>query len=112
MKNNISTTYLIPDNFQIFKFKKDNLYNDLYHFFNYYNIITLIDKDIISSYTKDWSNLRGWADLVVIPKNKIECAIILQTCFNNNINITISAGKTNLTGSATPMVELYYQLTN
>ena len=38
----------------------------------YYNIITLIDKDIISSYTKDWSNLRGWADLVVIPKNKIE----------------------------------------
>ena len=102
MKNNISTTYLIPDNFQIFKFKKDNLYNDLYHFFNYNNIITLIDKDIISSYTKDWSNLRGWADLVVIPKNKIECAIILQTCFNNNINITISAGKTNLTGSATP----------
>lgn len=44
----------------------------------------------------------GFAYLLVRPKNKIECAIILKTCHTCNILLTVSAGKTNLTGSATP----------
>tara|TARA_Y100000590_G_scaffold470265_1_gene663181 strand:+ start:6662 stop:8113 length:1452 start_codon:yes stop_codon:yes gene_type:complete len=59
--------------------------------------------DIISSYFQDWSNIKGFANLLVKPKNKIECALILKTCYYNNILLTISAGQTNLTGSATPM---------
>ena len=45
----------------------------------------------------------GFADLLVRPKNKIECAIILKTCHVSSILLTVSAGKTNLTGSATPI---------
>ena len=44
----------------------------------------------------------GYADILVRPKNSVECAIILKTCYTCNILLTISAGKTNLTGSATP----------
>ena len=40
--------------------------------------------------------------MLVRPKNEKESAIILKTCFSCKIPITISAGKTNLTGSATP----------
>ena len=46
--------------------------------------------------------MEGFADLLVQPKNSNECAIILKTCYISNILLTISAGKTNLTGSATP----------
>ena len=47
--------------------------------------------------------MEGFADLLVRPKNNVECAIILKTCYQCNILLTVSAGKTNLTGSATPM---------
>ena len=46
--------------------------------------------------------MEGFADLLVRPKDKFECAIILKICYKCNILLTISAGKTNLTGSATP----------
>ncbi len=46
--------------------------------------------------------MEGFADLLVRPKSIIECAIILKTCYVCNILLTVSAGKTNLTGSATP----------
>ena len=46
--------------------------------------------------------MKGHGELLVRPKNNIECAIILKTCYTCNILLTISAGKTNLTGSATP----------
>ena len=46
--------------------------------------------------------MEGTADLLVRPENKIECAIILKTCYWCKIPLTVSAGKTNLTGSATP----------
>tara|TARA_B100001996_G_scaffold382501_1_gene374497 strand:+ start:1109 stop:2521 length:1413 start_codon:yes stop_codon:yes gene_type:complete len=46
--------------------------------------------------------MEGFADLLVRPKNTLECALILKICYSCNILLTISAGKTNLTGSATP----------
>ena len=66
------------------------------------NIEATIDLDIVDSFSKDWSNLPGHANIVVMPKNLKECSKLLQVCYENKVPITISAGKTNLTGSATP----------
>ena len=77
-------------------------YKHLHSFFKSLNINSSYDIDIIKPYFKDWSNMEGFADLLVRPKNNIECAIILKTCYQCNILLTVSAGKTNLTGSATP----------
>ncbi len=80
---------------------KDN-YNDLNNFFKSLDINSTIDKDIIHPFTRDWSNMEGAGDLLVRPKSTIECAVILKICYSCGILLTISAGKTNLTGSATP----------
>ncbi len=77
-------------------------FENLNSFFKSQNINSSYDIDIIEPYFKDWSNMEGFADLLVRPKNNIECAIILKTCYTCNILLTVSAGKTNLTGSATP----------
>ena len=61
-----------------------------------------IDNDIINAYSSDWSNISGNASLVVKPKSRRECAIILKITHFCKILITVSAGRTNLTGSATP----------
>jgi len=98
----ISTKSLIYSGFISFNYPSQFSYSHLSDFFTNNNIISVIDKDIVLSYSRDWSNIKGWADMVVKPKNKEECAIVLKTCYDNNISITISAGKTNLTGSATP----------
>ena len=67
------------------------------------SIDSQIDQDIIKPYTQDWSNIPGgFADLLVRPKSNEECAIILAVSKIYKIPITISAGQTNLTGSATP----------
>ena len=102
LKNSILTTDPLSSNFKNLELSNNNLYLNLNNFFKNHGIITYIDKDIILSYTQDWSNIKGWADLLVIPKNVYECSIILRGCFKNNISITISSGRTNLTGSATP----------
>jgi len=60
------------------------------------------DKDIINGYERDSSNIKGHGDILCRPKNELECALILHWSQYFQIPITISAGKTNLTGSATP----------
>ena len=60
------------------------------------------DREFVQSYERDWSNMPGYADAVARPVNSVECAILLYLFSNAHIPITISAGKTNLTGSATP----------
>jgi len=60
------------------------------------------DPDIIKGYDHDWSNLVGHADGLCRPKNEMQCAVIMRVCYMLNISMTISAGRTNLTGSATP----------
>ena len=67
-----------------------------------FSIDITIDKDIIKGYDHDCSNMRGNADALCRPNNNIECAIIMRVCYLLNIPMTISAGRTNLTGSATP----------
>jgi len=99
-----STSLLNKEKKIIINFSKkwNNDFKKLQKFFKKFNIDSVYDIDIIEPYFRDWSNLKGYADLLVRPKNKVECAIILKTCYTCNILLTISAGKTNLTGSATP----------
>ena len=78
-------------------------YSKLEDFFKQtFNINCSSDQDVLESHSRDWSNIPGNANLLVRPKNKEECSILLATCYEAKIFITISAGKTNLTGSATP----------
>jgi len=60
------------------------------------------DRDFVQSYERDWSNIAGYADAVSRPVDAEQSATLLYLFSNKNIPITISAGKTNLTGSATP----------
>ena len=68
-----------------------------------FSIDITLDKDIINGFDHDWSNMRGYADALCRPKTTLECSIIFKLCNLLKIPTTISAGRTNLTGSATPM---------
>lgn len=65
-------------------------------------IDSIHDPDIVAGYEKDSSNLPGNAKGICRPKNELECAVILAASQQAKIPLTISAGRTNLTGSATP----------
>ena len=60
------------------------------------------DTDIVEGFVKDSSNLPGESTAVCRPSNERECAIIFRCCYAAHIPYTVSAGKSNLTGSATP----------
>ena len=70
---------------------------------NNWGIDITLDSDIIKGYLKDWSNIEGHAIGLARPKDNFESAIIIRILYNLKIPYTISAGKTNLTGSATPL---------
>ena len=67
-----------------------------------YSIDMQTDPLIVSPFIKDWSNIPGKAEVLARPTSAKECAILLKSCEIYKIPITISAGQTNLTGSATP----------
>ncbi len=67
-----------------------------------FSIDMTTDQEIINSYDHDWSNIKGTADGLCRPINILESSIIIILCNLLKIPITISAGRTNLTGSATP----------
>ncbi|OUX37702.1 MAG: hypothetical protein CBE33_02820 [Candidatus Pelagibacter sp. TMED273] len=83
-----------------------SIYKDFKSLYNYFKENTSIDisndKIFIELYEKDWSNMEGYADLVARPKDSYECSLLMYHFSKAKISITISAGKTNLTGSATP----------
>jgi len=60
------------------------------------------DTDIVSAYVSDQSNLPGHAGGLVRPDSERACACVLAACSALGIPVRISAGRTNLTGSATP----------
>ena len=68
-----------------------------------FNIDITTDFDIVKGYIYDWSNIKGNAIGVCRPKNEYESIILMRTFYLIKIPYTISAGKTNLTGSATPL---------
>ena len=81
----------------------DNIGEVIHWIKNTWNIDITLDPDIIKGYLRDWSNIEGHAIGLCRPKNNIESVIIIRTFYNLKIPYTISAGRTNLTGSATPM---------
>jgi len=60
-----------------------------------------LDQDIVTGFATDSSNLPGHADALCRPESERECAIIMRACYATGIPMTISAGQSNLTGSAT-----------
>ena len=67
-----------------------------------FKIYCTIEESIVKDFNRDSSNTNGYAEAICKPNNDFECAIILRSCFKSKIPITIAAGRTNLTGSATP----------
>ncbi|MGC9323255.1 MAG: FAD-binding oxidoreductase [Desulfomonilia bacterium] len=60
------------------------------------------DPDIIGGLIVDSSNLPGTASAACRPRTERECAALVRACFSAQIPFTVSAGRSNLTGSATP----------
>ena len=106
MKNTLifNNTYVKSQQSQINQFSKNWSIEDIYTFLcDVCNIDTQMDQDIIKPYTRDWSNIPGGhAELLVRPALNEECALLFAISNFYKIPITISAGQTNLTGSATP----------
>ncbi len=61
-----------------------------------------LDRDIVEGYIADSSNLPGSAQALARPRSAEECAAVFRACFSAGIPFTVSAGRSNLTGSATP----------
>jgi D-lactate dehydrogenase (cytochrome) len=61
-----------------------------------------LDPAIVAGFQSDSSNLPGKAAALARPKSEHECAILCRACYKAGIPVTISAGRSNLTGSATP----------
>ena len=99
-----NNTYLESEQSNISQFSKDWDIKQIYIFLSdICSIDTQIDQDIIKPYTRDWSNIPGgYADLLVRPNSNEQCALLFALSNFYKIPITISAGQTNLTGSATP----------
>ena len=104
----IRTFNIIDSDSQILidTFVADNpidLINDLELFLQENFLIHITtDEDIINGYDHDWSNIKGNAEALCRPKNQFECAVIINICYLLKVPMTFSAGRTNLTGSATP----------
>ncbi len=66
-----------------------------------FNLIT--DPDIVTGFISDSSHLPGHAHALCRPTSEHDCAVISRACFKASIPFTLSAGRSNLTGSATPL---------
>lgn len=60
------------------------------------------DADIVAGFSGDSSNLPGSAQGLCRPASARECAVLLRACSQAAIPVTVSGGRSNLTGSATP----------
>lgn len=101
--NRIKTKNILPTSIK----SLNNINNDISDLVTFLKKETKIDissdRKFVQPYERDWSNIPGYSDAVARPINSEECAILLYLFSKANIPITISAGKTNLTGSATPI---------
>ncbi|MBW1645216.1 MAG: FAD-binding oxidoreductase [Deltaproteobacteria bacterium] len=60
-----------------------------------------LDPDIVAGFATDSSNLPGHAEALCRPASERECAAVMRACQAAKIPLTIAAGRSNLTGSAT-----------
>lgn len=66
-----------------------------------FSLPLILDQEIIAGYASDSSNLPARAEALCRPDNKQQAAIILRVGRATKIPITLSGGRSNLTGSAT-----------
>lgn len=69
---------------------------------NTFKIELATDPDIVLGFSSDESHLPGNAIGVCRPRNARDVSAILSTCFLCGVPVTVCAGRSNLTGSATP----------
>lgn len=62
----------------------------------------VLDSSIVEGFAEDSSHLPHMAQGVCRPRDERECAAILRACTGAGIPVTLSGGRSNLTGSATP----------
>jgi D-lactate dehydrogenase (cytochrome) len=60
------------------------------------------DPAIVEGFASDESHLPGEAEAVCRPRTVRDVAALLRTCRAAGVPVTVSAGRSNLTGSATP----------
>jgi D-lactate dehydrogenase (cytochrome) len=63
----------------------------------------VLDQDIVKGFAADQSNLPGQAQALARPATARECAIVMRACHHAQLLLTLSGGRSNLTGSATPL---------
>ncbi len=62
----------------------------------------VLDPTIIEGFAEDSSYLPAAAQGLCRPRDERECAVIMRACHGAGIPMTLSGGRSNLTGSATP----------
>ncbi|MFO7535894.1 MAG: FAD-binding protein [Kiritimatiellia bacterium] len=60
-----------------------------------------LDADILAGYLHDSSNLPARAEALARPQSTAECALFLHAYSRAGLPVTVSGGRSNLTGSAT-----------
>ncbi len=66
-----------------------------------FSLRIVLDPEIIAGFAADSSNLPAQAEALCRPENELQAAIILRAGRAAKIPITLSGGRSNLTGSAT-----------
>ena len=66
-----------------------------------FSLKLILDPEIVAGYASDSSNLPARADALCRPENVRQAAVILRAGRAAKIPITLSGGRSNLTGSAT-----------
>ncbi len=66
-----------------------------------FSLKLILDQEIIAGFASDSSNLPAQAEALCRPENERQAAIILRAGRAAKIPITLSGGRSNLTGSAT-----------
>jgi len=84
------------------RYRQSPSLDSLAEFLQQEGIELALDPDIITGFASDESHLPGTAEGVCRPRTTAETAFIMRTCCAAGVPVTVSAGRSNLTGSATP----------
>ena len=79
----------------------ENLFEIAEFLHDKFSLTLVLDPEIIAGYASDSSNLPAQAEALCRPGSERQAAIILRAGRAAKIPITLSAGRSNLTGSAT-----------
>ena len=92
--------------------QKPELYELIEFISDEFDVKVSMDKDIVEGFIADSSNLPGAASAVARPTTERECAVLFTAFYHADIPFTVSGGKSNLTGSATPPEGVIISLSN